>query len=102
MRSFVHFLGLLKMSADQLQRLPVNQYQLPSPQETRIMTTMLGGSLCNSPIKFIISGVVFFVLNLPFVDKFLKDKISASDMVILAVKTGLFLVVLMLTQLMGW
>jgi len=91
------------MSADQIHRLPYNQQQ-PSPQDMRIMNAMLGsnGASCNSPLKFILSGVIFFVLSMPFVDTFLKEKISASEIVIIAIKTGIFLVVLMLTQLMGW
>lgn len=86
-----------------MQRLPVNQNYQPSPSETRIMNAMVGANVTsNTPIKFIVSGIVFFVLNLPFVDTFLKEKISASDLVILAIKTGLFLLVIVLTQFLGW
>lgn len=91
------------MSADQIQRLPVNPSRSISPQEEKIMNTMFGtaasAASCNSPLKLIVSGLVFFILSLPFVETFLKGKISASDMVILAIKTGLFLLALIVVQL---
>lgn len=89
------------MSADQIHGLPVNP-RSSSPQEAKIMNAMFGTTQTtssNSPVRLLVSGIVFFILNLPIVDNFIKSKISATDSVILAVKTGLFLLVLVIVQM---
>jgi hypothetical protein len=84
-----------------MMRLPVNQAQ-PSAQDLRVMEAVFGTSGQSSASRLIIPGVAFFVLSLPFVDKFLKEKIAASDIVLLVVKTGLFLAIMLVAQLFGW
>ena len=65
------------------------------------MNAMFGNTSLssNNTTKLLVYGVVFFVLSMPFVDNFIKGKISASNIVILAIKTGIFLLILILTQL---
>lgn len=82
-------------------RLPVNPVN-PSPQDLRVMEAMFGQSAPSSTSKLIIPGIVFFVLSMPFIDNFLKGIITASDIVLLAIKTGLFIAILLVAQLIGW
>ncbi|MGL4356645.1 MAG: hypothetical protein ACRCTP_22870 [Aeromonas popoffii] len=83
--------------------MPVNHNQ-PAPQDLRIMDAMFGSSASTTPIatKLVIPGLFFFVLGMPFVDNFLKGLITTSDLVLLAIKTGLFLALLVVAQLLGW
>lgn len=93
------------MSSDPLNTIPVSNYN-PTPQELKVMNAMFGGVGDSSPsstsFRLLISSGVFFALGLPFVDSFIKGLISASDVVILAIKTGLFLLILIVLQLIGW
>lgn len=84
-----------------MMRLPVNQAQ-PSAQDLRVMEAVFGQQGSGAASRLIVPGVAFFVLSMPFVDKFLRDKITASDIVLLAIKTGLFLAILLVAQLLGW
>jgi len=103
----------LKMSSlDAINRMPVNQQQRPTPQEIRVMDAVFGDPavLSSSSSSFgnvsaselLIPGGLFLALSLPFVDKFLKGYITASDMVMLVIKLGIFLALLLLFQLIGW
>lgn len=95
------------MSYDRLNSIPVSTYNnSPTPQELKVMNAMFGGAGDPSPstssFRLLISGGMFFALGLPFVDSFIKGLITASDVVILAIKTGLFLLILIVLQLFGW
>jgi hypothetical protein len=81
--------------------LPVNQAH-PSAQDLRVMEAVFGASSQSSASRLIIPGVAFFILSMPFVDRFLKDKITASDLILLVIKTGLFLAIMLVAQLFGW
>lgn len=93
-------------SSDKINSLPLNPNNVPSVQDLRVMETMFGNSNNNSSSYsysgLIVPGILFFVLSLPFVDKFLKTKISASEFILLVIKTGLFLLLLLFFKLFGW
>lgn len=88
---------------DNINSLPLNS-NLPSGQDLRVMETMFGNtkSPSYSYPGLVVPGILFFVLSLPFVDNFLSEKISASEFVLLAIKTGLFLLLLLAFKLFGW
>lgn len=91
--------------SDPIQRLPINPNRIPTPQEMKIMNTLFGNGEqlpCSGSLKkLFVAGGAFFALSLPFVDSFIKGKISASSMVVLAIKTGVFILILVLVQIMG-
>lgn len=100
------------MSSDQMNSLPVKDREL-SPQEAKVLAAMYQSNTPgttdpkapapkSSVLKYILSGAVFFVLSMPSVDQLLKSKITASDTMILAIKTGIFLLILLILNLMGW
>lgn len=95
------------MRSDQLGALPVQRNQKPSEQDIRVMETVFGRNVANSGngvslSSLIIPGILFFVLSLPFVDKFIRKYLSTSDILLLSVKTGIFVLLLMILQLIGW
>lgn len=98
---------------------------MPTAQERRIIEAMYGGGIggtggvvtsgggsadstkeCKSEGvtfgKLMIPSVLFFALGMPFVDKFISGKISAPTLIILAIKTGLFMLILVVMQLIGF
>ena len=89
------------MSSDNMMSLPVNAVQ-PSQQDVRVMEAMFGSSMSSNATKLVIPGILFFVLSLPFVDSLLKGMITTSDLIHLVIKTGLFLALLLVAQLLGW
>jgi hypothetical protein len=90
--------------SDPMSRLPVaSQQQQPSEQEMRVMEAMFGSTSSGYEAKrLIVPGVLFLVLNLPFIDTLLKGVITASNTVLLLIKTCVFLVSLLVAQLIGW
>lgn len=90
-------------SSDYMTKLPINSAQTPSAQDLRVMEAMFGNtpSSAKSTLKLIVPGILFFILSMPFIDKFLRDKITASNLVLLVIKTGLFLAILIIAQLFG-
>lgn len=93
-------------SVDKLSNLPVGSSE-PTTQDKRVMAALFGTPPSENQktskiaflSKLLVPSGLFFVLSLPFVDTFLKGKITASDMVILAIKTGLFMMIMLVFQL---
>jgi hypothetical protein len=86
-----------------LSGLPISANQRPpSEHDMRIMEAMFGSSSAGYEIKkLIVPGALFLALSLPFVDRLLKGVITTSDLVLLVIKTGLFLALLLVAQLFG-
>jgi len=82
--------------------LPMSARQQPSEHDMRIMEAMFGSSTTGYEAKkLLIPGLLFFALSLPFVDKLLKGVITTSDLVLLVIKTGIFLGLLLIAQLLN-
>ena len=90
--------------ADQIKDLPTSQDQ-PSGIDVNVMREIFGdGAAVAKSLqlkKIIIPAVLFVVLSLPMVDNFLKTVVPDSEMVLMFVKTLIFLVVLVVLQLMS-
>ena len=52
-----------------------------------------------SPLVF---GVIFFVLNLPIVNELLKKVIDTSDMILLLIKSVVYIVILFIMKWLGF
>jgi len=52
-----------------------------------------------SPLIF---GVIFFVLNLPIVNELLKKVIDTSDMILLLIKSVVYIVILFIMKWLGF
>lgn len=80
-------------------------HKQPTPQDVRVMDAVFGASDSSGTItisKLLIPGGLFVILSLPFIDRLLKGYITASDMIMLVVKLGIFLALLLIFQLIGW
>lgn len=99
-------------TSDHINRLPINTTQYPTRQDTRVMSTMFGEPTADKPVtmsttntsafKLLAYAGLFVLLNLKIVDDFVRDKIGTSDYAAVGIKTGLFLVVMLVFQLLGW
>jgi hypothetical protein len=90
-------------NSDVIGFLPLNSEQKPTQQDMRIMDVVFGAgnapSSSNSVTKLLIPAGLFLVLSLPFVDRFIKGHITASDMVILGIKFGIFIAILLVFKM---
>jgi hypothetical protein len=90
--------------ADRIANLPPSQEQ-PSDIDVNVMRDVFGDgvTVANSLQlkKLIIPAILFVVLSLPMVDNLLKNVVPDSEMVIMFVKTLIFLIVLVVLQLVS-
>lgn len=92
------------MSSDQMRNLPVNR-QNPDPHDVKVMEAVFGNTTTTPPsttTKLLISGISFFILGLPVADTILKKFIDTSPMILLMIKTGIFVAIILMAQLLGW
>lgn len=90
--------------ADRIANLPPSQKQ-PSDIDVNVMRDVFGdGAAVAKSLqlkKLIIPAILFVVLSLPMVDNLLKNVVPDSEMVIMFVKTLIFLIVLVVLQLVS-
>lgn len=90
--------------ADRIANLPPSQEQ-PSDIDVNVMRDVFGdGAAVAKSLqlkKLIIPAIMFVVLSLPMVDNLLKNIVPDSEMVIMFVKTLIFLIVLVVLQLVN-
>jgi len=90
--------------ADRIANLPPSQEQ-PSDIDVNVMRDVFGdGAAVAKSLqlkKLIIPAILFVVLSLPMVDNLLKNVVPDSEMVIMFVKTLIFLIVLVVLQLLS-
>ncbi len=90
--------------ADPIRNLPPSQDQ-PSDIDVNVMREVFGdGQNVVKSIqlqKVIIPAILFVVLSLPFMDHLLKNIVPDSEMLLLFVKTLIFLIVLVVLQLVN-
>ena len=90
--------------ADRIANLPPSQEQ-PSDIDVNVMRDVFGdGAAVAKSLqlkKLIIPAILFVVLSLPMVDNLLKNVVPDSEMVIMFVKTLIFLSVLVVLQLVS-
>ncbi len=90
--------------ADPIRNLPPSQDQ-PSDIDVNVMREVFGdGQNVVKSIqlqKVIIPAILFVVLSLPFMDHLLKNIVPDSEMMLLFVKTLIFLIVLVVLQLVN-
>jgi hypothetical protein len=88
--------------ADRIANLPPSQ-ERPSDIDVNVMRDVFGDgvAVANSLQlkKLIIPAILFVVLSLPMVDNLLKNVVPDSEIVIMFVKTLIFLIVLVVLQL---
>lgn len=90
--------------ADRIANLPPSQEQ-PSDIDVNVMRDVFGdGAAVAKSLqlkKLIIPAILFVVLSLPMVDNLLKNVVPDSEMVLMFVKTLIFLSVLVVLQLVS-
>lgn len=90
--------------ADRIANLPPSQEQ-PSDIDVNVMRDVFGdGAAVAKSLqlkKLFIPAIMFVVLSLPMVDTLLKNVVPDSEMVIMFVKTLIFLIVLVVLQLVS-
>jgi hypothetical protein len=86
--------------ADKISQLPMD-YNSPSEQDLKVMNALFGNSKINSEVqKLLIPGILFFVLSIPYFDKLLGNFVTtSSNYVLLAIKTIIFIILLLIIQL---
>ena len=90
--------------ADRISNLPPSQEQ-PSDIDVNVMRDVFGdGAAVAKSLqlkKLIIPAILFVVLSLPMVDNLLKNVVPDSEMIIVFVKTLIFLIILVVLQLVS-
>ena len=88
--------------ADHISKLP-KTYEIPSEQDMRVLHSLFGSNSGSGWERsgLIVPGILFFLLSLPFFDNIIKNVVTASDTIILLIKTGLFLLLLLIAQIFG-
>jgi formate hydrogenlyase subunit 4 len=90
--------------ADRIANLPPSQQQ-PSDIDVNVMREVFGDGVAVAKSlqlkKLIIPAILFVVLSLPMVDNLLKNVVPDSKMVIMFVKTLIFLIILVVLQLVS-
>jgi hypothetical protein len=90
--------------ADRIANLPPSKEQ-PSDIDVNVMRDVFGDGVVVAKSlqlkKLIVPAILFVVLSLPMVDNLLKNAVPDSKMVILFVKTLIFLIVLVVLQLVS-
>jgi hypothetical protein len=90
--------------ADRIANLPPSQEQ-PLDIDVNVMRDVFGDGVAVAKSlqlkKIIIPAILFVVLSLPMVDNLLKNVVPDSEMVIMFVKTLIFLIVLVVLQLVS-
>ena len=90
--------------ADRIANLPSSQEQ-PSDIDVNVMRDVFGeGAVVAKSLqlkKLISPAILFVVLSLPMVDNLLKNVVPDSEMVLMFVKTLIFLIVLVVLQLVS-
>lgn len=90
--------------ADRIANLPQSQ-ERPSDIDVNVMRDVFGDGVAVAKSlqlkKLIIPTILFVVLNLPVVDNLLKNVVPDSEMVIVFVKTLIFLIVMVILQLVN-
>jgi len=88
--------------ADRIANLPQSQDQ-PSDIDMNVMRDVFGDGVTVAKSlqlkKLIIPTILFVVLSLPMVDNFLKNIVSDSEIILIFVKTLIFLIVMVVFQL---
>jgi hypothetical protein len=90
--------------ADRIANLPLSQEQ-PSDIDVNVMRDVFGDGVAVAKSlqlkKLVVPAILFVVLSLPMVDNLLKNVVPDSKMVIVFVKTLIFLIVLVVLQLVS-
>jgi hypothetical protein len=90
--------------ADRIANLPPSKEQ-PSDIDVNVMRDVFGDGVVVAKSlqlkKLIVPAILFVVLSLPMVDNLLKNVVPDSKMVIVFVKTLIFLIVLVVLQLVS-
>ena len=101
------------MLSDKLSSLPINTAYQQTPQDEKVMRVLFGTDGTPPPppppaksgistAGLLIPSAFFLALNLPFVDRYLRSKISTeSEFTILIVKTIIFVMSILVFQLLG-
>ena len=87
--------------ADSIAQLPKTM-TLPSEHDMRVMSTIFGSPINNGSYELrglIVPSILFFALSLPIADTMLNKFITTSNIVLLAIKTGIFILLLLICQL---
>ncbi len=91
--------------ADRITNLPSSQEQPPSDIDVNVMKEVFGDGVAVAKSlelkKIIIPAIVFIILSLPMIDNLLKNVVPDSEMVLMFVKTLIFLIVLVVLQLIS-
>lgn len=90
--------------SDYLSQLPEIDEPI-SPTEMNILnevfSTASGGGPSTNSRALLIYGLLFFSLNLPIVDSLMKGMIETNNLILLAIKTLIFLALIWVFQLMN-
>jgi hypothetical protein len=79
-----------------------------SPSELNMMKELFGQTASASatssiqPKALLVYGVLFFVLNLPVIDNLMRGIIETHDLILLFIKTGVFILFILLIQTTGF
>ena len=94
--------------ADYIQNLPAPTKR-PTEQDVRVIHSVFGNpvdadkTLTDELKKLLAPALLYVLLNIPFTDNWLRNTIQPSnDYVYLAVKTSIFVVLLLLFQIFNW
>ena len=89
---------------DRIANLPETNDPM-SPEELNMMREIFqAGSASVEGVKgknLIIYGVLFFVLNLPIVDRLIKGFVDTTDIVLLALKAMVFILIIYILQVLN-
>lgn len=89
---------------DVLKTLPDAQEPL-SNEEMNMMREIFQSGHVNAPntnfYRPLIYGALFFALSLPVTDKLIKGFIATTDLVLLAIKTAIFIIIVFLLMSFG-
>ena len=88
--------------SDSIKSLPESREPL-SREEANMMREIFqaGQASNNNNYSLLAYGTLFFVLSLPITDKLIKGFIDTTDLILIALKSVLFIMIIFVSQMLG-
>ena len=88
---------------DSINTLPETREPM-SMEETNMMREIFQAgqsSVSNNNYSLLVYGTLFFVMSLPITDKIIKGFVNTTDLILIALKSVLFVMIIFVANLLG-
>lgn len=89
--------------SDSIKNLPESREPMTREEANMMREIFQAGqaSVSNNNYSLLAYGTLFFVLSLPFTDKIIRGFVDTTDLILIALKSVLFIMIIFVAQLLG-